>query len=287
MLSGQAADFLINVVSELNLIDDLDFVLITGDLFDTAHWEEFDRFQQVIRTLQKPYHVIPGNHDCVGLNKSEGLTRHQFAQYFNPQFDARPTIPEAQVGYWSIMVKPNVQLIGLDSTRDHDWGGIIDATQFEWLENELATHADKLFILAVHHPLHSLAPIDHHPEWTRFVCDNGPDVLALLERHTQVKIVLTGHHHLTKADTLSQRIHLACPAMVIYPCAYRTLRLNQQVNGTWLIEWQTHHAVDEVTLADAKERMFNGWTELGFAEDEFVGLALGHERDRKGKAELD
>jgi 3',5'-cyclic AMP phosphodiesterase CpdA len=286
MLSSRATEFLTGIATKFNQTDDLDFVLITGDLFNTASQDEFDYFQQAIRTLKKPWYAIPGNHDRHDLTKSEGLTRHQFARHFNPQINARPTAPEAQAGYWSITVKPNVQLIGLDSIRDRDWGGIIDAIQFKWLENELATHADKLIILAVHHPLHPLAPIDHHPDWPGFVCDNAPDVLALLDRHPQVKIVLTGHHHLTKVDTLGQRVHLACPAMVIYPCAYRILRVNQQANGAWQLEWQTHSVADEITLADAKKRMFDGWAEIGFAEHEFVGLAFGNEEDRNGKINL-
>ncbi|MFC1974993.1 metallophosphoesterase family protein [Chloroflexota bacterium] len=286
MLSSRAVEFLTGIVAIFNQTDDLDFVLITGDLFDTASQEELDHFQQAIRTLKKPWYVIPGNHDRRDMNASEGLTRHQFARHFNSQINSRPTAPESQAGYWSLTIKSNIQLIGLDSNRDRDWGGIIDTVQFEWLENELATHADKLIILAVHHPLHPLAPIDHHPEWTNFVCDNDPDMLALLDRHPQAKIVLTGHHHLTKIDTLGQRVHLACPAMVIYPCAYRTLRVNQQAEGTWLLEWQTHPVTDEATLADARERMFNGWKDMGFAEHEFVGLAFGSERDRNGKVYL-
>ncbi|MBN1218912.1 MAG: metallophosphoesterase [Anaerolineae bacterium] len=95
MLSGRAAEFLSGILTNLNRLDDLDFVLFTGDLFDTASAEEFDHFQQAIRTLKKPYYIIPGNHDRRGLNKTKGLTRRQFAHHFNPQFHARPTAPEA------------------------------------------------------------------------------------------------------------------------------------------------------------------------------------------------
>ncbi|MBN1218911.1 MAG: hypothetical protein JXM69_08285 [Anaerolineae bacterium] len=150
----------------------------------------------------------------------------------------------------------------------------------------MATQADKLIILAIHHPLHPLAPIDHHPAWTNFVCDNGPAVLALLDRYPQAKVILTGHHHLTRADTLGQRVHLACPATVVYPCAYQTLRLSQQADGLWRFEWQTQPVADEVTLADARERMLSGWGEMGFAESDFVGLTYGSAKDRQGKMNL-
>jgi 3',5'-cyclic AMP phosphodiesterase CpdA len=289
MLSGHSADFLADVLARLNQVHNLDFVLITGDLFDLTDQEEVTRFQRVIGTLQQPYYIIPGNHDRCDSGRDDGLTRHQFARLFNPQVEARPREPEAQAGYWSVTVHPEFQLIGLDSVRDEDWGGVIDSVQLEWLRAEFAAHADKLIILAVHHPFHALAPIDEHPDWGRFVCDNGPEMLALLDDHPQVKVVLTGHHHLAKAETFGQRLHLACPALASYPCAYRTLRLSHQTEWGWQIEWQTHFVADEATITDARQRMVSRWMSEGFEPEfaeEYARLALGSQTDRNGKARL-
>ncbi|MCK6625863.1 MAG: metallophosphoesterase [Anaerolineae bacterium] len=288
ILSGRAAGFLEIVLTDLNQQPDLDFVLFTGDLFNTPEPSNVALFQQVIQMLQKPYYIIPGNHDRRNANQSEGLTRHDFARLFNLQVEARPTHTEAQNGYWSITVKPKVQLIGLDSNRDADWGGIIDAAQVEWLEQELLAHADKLIVLAVHHPFHPLAPVDFEPGWSNFVCDNGPDMLALLDRHPQVKLVLTGHHHQTKADVLGRRLHLACPALAVYPCAYRTLRLTQPAEGRWQIEWQTHPATDNAILAEARQMMLAAWQKAGFTADfveQHAELAYGNDWDRQGRLE--
>jgi 3',5'-cyclic AMP phosphodiesterase CpdA len=288
MLSARAGDFLTTAITQLNQIQDLDFVLLTGDLFDTASREEFEQFQEIISALQKSCYIIPGNHDRRDQSSSKGLTRQQFARHFNPQFEERPTSPDKQVGYWSISVAPDIQLIGLDSTRDDDWGGVIDNTQMRWLENELIVNDDKLIIVAVHHPLHPLVPIGHNPDWTKFICDNGPEVLNLLDQHPQAKIVLTGHHHITKVDQVGQRLHLACPAMVIYPCAYRTLRVSLQEDGNWQLEWATHPVTDEQTIAKARQRMLNNWTTV-FPPNvaaNFVNAALGTAEDRTGRVKL-
>jgi 3',5'-cyclic AMP phosphodiesterase CpdA len=289
MLSSHATGFLTTILAELNQQDDLDFVLLTGDLFNTPTEANVALFLQAIRTLRKPYYIIPGNHDRRNLDETEGLSRREFARRFNPQFQARPAAPEAQAGYWSITVKPEVQLIGLDSIRDEDWGGIIDAAQMDWLEEELKTHADKLIILAVHHPFHPLAPVDNHPDWRNFVCDNGPGMLALLDRYPQVKLVLTGHHHQTKTDLLGQRLHLACPALCVYPCAYRTLQVTPSGGNDWKIEWQTYSATNEAITTTARERMIRAWQGVGFDPD-FVEvharLAWGSERDRQGTVNL-
>jgi len=289
MLSGRSAGFLTNILAGLNRIEDLDFVLITGDLFDTASQLEFDHLQQVIQILEKPYYIIPGNHDRRPPDRGEGLTRHQFAQHFNPQVGARPTAAEAQAGYWSIAVSPQVQIVGLDSIKDDDWSGIVDASQMVWLASELDQLTDKLVIIAIHHPLHQLSPIDTIPPWDKFLCDNGPELLALFDKHSQVKMVLTGHHHLNKVDKLGERFHLACPAIAIYPCAYRTFRLTQQADNSWRVEWQTHNATDEATIAEARETTIRVWQEVGFDPDfvrNHLPISLGSDDDRNGMALL-
>jgi 3',5'-cyclic AMP phosphodiesterase CpdA len=285
LLSGQAAEFLTRIVTDLNQIRDLDFVLISGDLFDTASQAEFDQFRAAIAPLKSPTYIIPGNHDRRDPEIDQGLTRHQFAHHFNPQVAERPTDPEAQAGYWSVEINPQVQLIGLDSIVDGDWSGVVDAPQLAWLENQLVSHAQKFVILSVHHPLHKLAPVDDDPKFYKFVCDNGSEVLALLDQHPQVKLVLTGHHHQTKADRLGQRLHLAAPAVAIYPCAYRTLRLSQQADKPWTLTWQTHPVTNEATRAEARRRMALSWAEAGFAPDfveMHIELALGTTADRQG-----
>jgi 3',5'-cyclic AMP phosphodiesterase CpdA len=290
MLSGQAAGFLEDVVNTLNRQSELDFVLITGDVMVEASPTEFDRFRQAIQKLQKPWFIIPGNHDRRDPGSPNGLTRQAFAGHYNPQAQARLADNPAQPGYWSLPAGPEIQLIGLDSIVDDDWGGVINGPQLAWLKQELDSHADKLVIVAVHHPLHPLAPIDGYPGWERFVCRNGPAVLALLDTCPQVKLVLTGHHHLTRADWLGGRLHLACPALCIYPCGYRTVQVSRQGRGPWQVAWQTHPAAPDTIVAGARQLMVEKWGQGRGLDRDFVeayaGLAMGRVVDRAGQAEL-
>lgn len=287
MLSGRAAGFLAQTITRLNQIADLDFVLLTGDLFDTASEAELTSFQQAIRLLAKPCYIIPGNHDRRDSDRSTGLTRRAFAEQFNPQIDRRPVDNGAQAGYWAIDLPFGLRLIGLDSIIDGDWSGEIDPPQMRWLTAELSRHPNSPTIVAIHHPLHPLAPIDADPYWQRFVLSNGPELLALLNAQPQVKLVLTGHHHLAKAEWLGRRLHLACPALSIYPCAYRTIRLTQADDSGWGVAWQTHPAAGSETVAEAEKRMIDAWQAAGFEADfvaEHARLALGSPFDRSGQA---
>lgn len=290
VLAGESAGFVQQIVSQLNQLDDLDFVLISGDLVDRALPEEIADVEAALAPLKTAYYVIPGNHDRREQDSDLGWTRRDFAQHFNPQFDQRPQSPNAQAGYWSVSVKPTIQLIGLDSIRDEDWGGIVDDRQMDWLAQELARHGDKLIILTIHHPLHRMSPVDDLHRWRFFVADNAPQILNLLADYPQVKLVLTGHHHLTKADWLGKRLHLACPAVAIYPCAYRTIRLTSQSDGSWQVEWQTHPATDEATTARAKQMMQQIWQHKGGLDPamvaEIIELAHGQAFDRAGQTIL-
>jgi len=87
MLSGRAGNFLTDIVARLNQQVDLNFVLITGDLFNQANPPELSLFQRAIQALQKPYYVIPGNHDRGETDSPDGLTRLEFAERFNPQIE--------------------------------------------------------------------------------------------------------------------------------------------------------------------------------------------------------
>ncbi len=285
LLAGRAVEIFADIIDTWNQMSALDFVLIGGDLFDTADLWEFNQFQRVIKTLNKPCYIIPGNHDRRPFETTAGLTGQDFSRQFNPQFEQRPANPQAQAGYWSQAIRLGVQLIGLDSNRDKDWGGIIDDQQLTWLRYELDQHTDKLVILTIHHPLHSLHAIDDNPNYKNFVCDNGPELLALLDEHPQVKLVLTAHHHLCKADKLDQRWHLANPSIVIYPCAYRMIQLTQQSTG-WHLQWDTYTVVDEDTEAEARQRLWDSLLENNFTAEfaeEYLATVYGQKQDRAGE----
>jgi 3',5'-cyclic AMP phosphodiesterase CpdA len=290
LLAGQATQFLTTAIEHLNRLETLDFVLFTGDLFDTASEWELSQFQKAVGQLLHPYHIIPGNHDRREAEETTGLTRHDFAHHFNPQIDQRPSHPDSQVGYWSREIAPGIQLIGLDSIKDDDWGGMIDQLQSEWLKHELSRQSEKIVLVAIHHPLHSLALIDSDPYYQRFVCDCGSKVSALLDDHPQVKLVLTGHHHLTRIDNFGGRIHIAGPSLTIYPCAYRTIRVESLAGSRQRISWQTHFVLNGEMMTEARQRMVVNWqSETRLAPEviaDFVKSARGSDFDRTGMLTL-
>ena len=78
------AEDLTKTVEDINRQTDIDFVLLTGDITEFGSDEELRQSREIIDRLQKPWYVIPGNHDtkwsesgnnsfCGNLRKREVL----------------------------------------------------------------------------------------------------------------------------------------------------------------------------------------------------------------------
>jgi Icc protein len=242
-LGAESGDLLRQSIADLNRMADLDFVLITGDAVDAATSAEIAVFNDIMRGLEKPWHFVPGNHD--GYNDPDSpntLPAHEAVPRIDPRL-AEP-VPYVQKAYWSRPVKPGVQLIGLDSRMDDTFNGVVDAEQLAWLERELDAHRDKLVLIAVHHPLYNLNPINERGWWRYFICDNGAQVEAVLDRHPDARLVLSGHHHASQIRRRGGRLHVSTGALSGYPCVYRTIRLDRQNSG-WHVQIKTHSPAND------------------------------------------
>jgi len=68
------------------------------------------------------------------------------------------------------------------------WNGGIGAQQLQWMENEIrkAAERSKNVIIFTHHPL--------FPE-NGLEALNNREILSVLEKHRNVRAVISGHHH--------------------------------------------------------------------------------------------
>ncbi len=60
-------------VTDINQEKDIDFVLVTGDITEMGTNEELKLAKEILANLNKPYYVIPGNHDT-GWSESGGVS---------------------------------------------------------------------------------------------------------------------------------------------------------------------------------------------------------------------
>ncbi len=235
--------------ARLNQIDDLDFVLITGDVLDQATPLELEWFIDALAALRKPWHFVPGNHDGFYHEANPRAFRPAEAVAVIDPRMASPA-PEANQAYWSRPVAPGVQLIGLDSRIATDWAGTISAGQLDWLRRELDAHDSDRVLIALHHPLHYLGPHNEREWFDKFIVSNGPVVERLLDQYPGVVMVIAGHHHANQIALRRGRLHLNTASLTGYPCVYRTVRLTGTPDGLQ-VHIETHPAADPATVEEA------------------------------------
>jgi 3',5'-cyclic-AMP phosphodiesterase len=148
-----------------------DAILATGDIGDDMSPGAYRAFRAAIGGLGIPVLCLPGNHDAPAL-MADLLGSDGF------QFCGRSTL-----GGWGLVL--------LDTHVDDDPAGFLAATELARLEADLRAFSDRPVLVCLHH-----LPVPTGSEWLdRYGLRNAAELLSLLERFPQVKVLLAGHVH--------------------------------------------------------------------------------------------
>lgn len=188
-----------------------DMVMLGGDLVMDAAAATRDRAKQqwdVFNSLLRANcHVATkycvGNHDVWGWDKNKSRTSGNEPlwgkQWFMDIAGIDKTYYSFEAGGWKGIV--------LDTVHETEKGyeGLVDADQFEWLDDQLSsTSKDQPIFLVSHIPLFSPSPMVYGYDtatgsWKvggSSVTKNFNQVKKLFDRHSNVKLCLSGHIHL-------------------------------------------------------------------------------------------
>ena len=152
--------------------------------------------RELLAPLKAPLYVLPGNHD------DRRALRRNFGV---------PGGADEPVRY-SVDLGP-LRLVVLDTTRPGEDPGALEAEQLDWLDAELAAGPEMLTLLAMHHP----PLVTGIPVWDELGLPNA-DRRALgdvIERHRQVRRLVTGHVHRTMTAELAGRGVLTVPSTYV------------------------------------------------------------------------
>jgi len=247
---------LVRTVRELNETKDLDFVVLSGDLFARADGLSLDRVKTILAELRAPYYVVLGDHDMPA--DGSGLSESVIALALEGHgFDSAR-------GYWSREVLPGLVLVGLDTAQAGRPGGHVDPEQLKWLDETLAARADKAVIVVAHHGLVPLHPLDEGPAWQSLMVDNAEAVREVLGRHPNVLMVLTGHHHFAEGRVVGRSVYVSSPSVSVWPLAYQLMRLSpRELEAVWV------PLGDDAQTRQAQDRLLGSKTYRGvFASGE-------------------
>jgi 3',5'-cyclic-AMP phosphodiesterase len=155
-----------------------DVVLITGDLVDCGIAAEYQQLKAILRRLDLPFFMVPGNHD-----RRDNL-RRIFADH--------PTIVEDEEFVQYVVDDYPVRLIGLDTLVPGKGEGALCRRRLEFLDRALAADTEKPTVIFMHHPPFECGIV--HMDRIRLI--EGADGLReIVGRHRNIERILCGHHH--------------------------------------------------------------------------------------------
>ncbi len=167
--NGSAEEDLRRTVRDINAMDDIAFVVLTGDITELGTNEELKLAKQILDSLDVPWHIIPGNHDT-GWSESGGV---MFTTVF---------------GYDKFSFEYNgIRFLGCASgpyVRMSD--GHVPRDAVNWLEAELKKVQPGQPVIFLNH-----YPMDNG-------LDNWYEITDRLKNHN-TWAVLCGHGHSNKA----------------------------------------------------------------------------------------
>lgn len=241
-------------------------LLISGDLTHNGARASHLRLAQHLAKLRQ--HgvrtlVIPGNHDanCPNARSYCGdkatpvgtITRDEFAQiYADCGYGSTSQRDPASLSY-ACEPLPGLVVLGIDSNRDEENrltargdtanvyhnGGRVKPETLQWLR-ERATEAQrhgKMVIAMMHH--HLLEHVDGEARFLpNYIVANHDDVAQTMAE-CGVRVVLTGHLHITDAVSNGKVTDIATGSASMYPMPLRMLTLDRkastlQVATQWL-----------------------------------------------------
>lgn len=204
-------------IEQINQMQNLDFVVVTGDLADKPQKPLVECACDKMNKLKYPWYFVFGNHDVAyGSDFKKD-------KYFN-YIKKRNKSIKAEKYYYSFVPKKGYRVIILDATIESriTSNGELSKEQLEWLDTELtkAKSENQFPMLFLHHPIQEPFPSFHH----RII--NANDVKTILEKHNMPIAVFSGHYHTTKIHKDGQILYVSTPSLVTYPCAFRIVTVN-------------------------------------------------------------
>lgn len=155
-----------------------DFVAIAGDLADLGEVAAYEVLHDTLAPLTVPCHITLGNHDR--------------QEAFLSVFGADLRDPLGRVS--KVIDKDGYRVILLDTTTPGTHAGALCEGRRDWLTARLDEAADRPVIVVMHHHANVLSlPVDAIP------LADGAGFARLLKRHPDVRMVISGHVHLTSS----------------------------------------------------------------------------------------
>jgi Icc protein len=153
-----------------------DVILLTGDLANDAHSDEYAVLAETIADPPAPLYLMPGNHDDrAGIRSA---------------FPGHTYLPREGALSFVIEEFP-IRIVCIDDIVPGQTHGFLHRDGADWLDEMLSAAPSKPTIVALHHPPF----LTHDLLFDKIGLLDGGLFNSVIARHRQVVRVICGHHH--------------------------------------------------------------------------------------------
>jgi len=253
----KSVSLFIDALRQLSRLPKLNFVVFGGDQihYGPNDKESLDVFQKWTAHLSMPCYILLGNTEVSPAAGSSKLGREDYLKVWSGK-GLKPGNSS-----WAVDPVRGVHVIGFDVTVDGKPNGEAGIEGLKWLEADLAANkSKKLIMIFTHQLLMPTSPKDASPEWSLWMVKNHEKVRSMLEKYPNVRLVVSGHHHVSKVITAGKITYVADPAIVTYPCSFRSFTVTSEgihLKNIGLEDRNTVNRAMELLVSDPYARMFD------------------------------
>ncbi len=198
-------------ISDINKLDNVSFVIFTGDNISDPKPDYLVEFIQIANKLNVPYYLVIGNHDVF---KSNGLSKERYFEI----------VKENNIFYKFktpnyVLKKGEFVFIIVDGAKEVIPGttGYFKENTLKWLDKQLTKYAKKQVIICQHFPLLDPKPSKSHNTY------RAEEYLELLKKHSNVIAVISGHFHMNSEKMQDGIYHINSPSLLALPNQYKII----------------------------------------------------------------
>lgn len=218
---GSSKELLIDAVSQINNMNNLDFVIFSGDQINSPRQEYLSEFIRIANTLKYPWYLALGNHDIGVMSYFNKNNYFETIKIYNRFINTDKS-------YYSFSPKKGYLIVVMDPVIDNriTSNGYVDRQQLNWLESQLQSNKQSRVIIVQHHPI--IEPFESSSHKIK----NSDEYLSLIKKYSNVIAVLSGHYHATKIIPSGNIVFISTPALVQFPNAFRLITINDYPDKT-------------------------------------------------------
>ena len=210
------SEILHKVINDVNQQKNISFVVFTGDNIKNANPNTLCEFLKEVKRLKMPYYIVIGDKD---VNKHNDLSKKQYTKILKKKIKHyKPDLTNY------CFEKNGIMFFVADGAKDVIPGtnGYYKDNVIEWLDANIDLYPKHNIIIFQHFPL--IPPIEKESYYTF-----KPEIyLNMLEKHKNVKAVISGHYGVNSEKDINGVKHITTAPI---PC-YRIFDISNTESDT-------------------------------------------------------